>query len=216
MQNLAKKLDTAEATQLSGYVVRVEGRAVVIRYEGGECRAARAVSCLIDPVLGDRVLFAALADGSSFVLAVLEREEEGAATISMDRDLTFRVPDGRFDVVTKEGVGLVSTGAVSIITPELEVKAVDGRFSIERLTTLSRHLLAEVVNAKIVAGAIDSVVDRVSARIKRAYRTVEELDQLRAGRIDHSAEKSLHLSAEDALVTATELVKFDGEHIHLG
>jgi hypothetical protein len=27
MQNLAKKLDTAETTQLSGYVVRVEGRA---------------------------------------------------------------------------------------------------------------------------------------------------------------------------------------------
>ncbi len=216
MANLAKKLDTAEATQLAGYVVRVEGRAVVIRYEGGERCAARAVSCLVDPVLGDRVLFVALADGSSFVLAVLEREEEGAATISMDRDLTFRVPDGRFDVVTKEGVGLASTGAVSIVTPELEVKAVDGRFSIDRLTTLSRHLLAEVVNAKVVAGAIDSVVDRVSAKIKRAYRTVEELDQLRAGRIDHSAEKSLHLPAEDALVTATELVKFDGEHIHLG
>lgn len=216
MQNLAKKLDTAETTQLSGYVVRVEGRGVVIRYEGGERRAAQAVSCMIDPVLGDRVLFVALADGSAFVLAVLEREEEGAATVSMDRDLTFRVPNGRFDVVTKEGVGLVSTGSVSIITPELDVKAVDGRFSIERLTTLSRHVLAEVVNAKIVAGAIDSVVDRVSARIKRAYRTVEELDQLRAGRIDHSAEKSMHLSAEDALVTATELVKFDGEHIHLG
>src|SRR4051812_2990278 len=108
MQNLAKKLDTAETTQLSGYVVRVEGRAFAIRYEGGECRAAQAVSCLIDPVLGDRVLFVALADGSAFVLAVLEREEEGAATVSMDRDLTFRVPNGRFDVVTKEGVGLVS------------------------------------------------------------------------------------------------------------
>ena len=216
MQNLAKKLDTAETTQLAGYVVRVEGRAFVIRYDGGECRAARAVSCLIDPVLGDRVLFVALADGSAFVRGVLARVHEAAATVSMDRDLTFRVPDGRFDVVTKEGVGLVSTGSVSIITPELEVKAVDGRFSIDRLTTLSRHVLAEMVNAKIVAGAIDSVVDRVSAKIKRAYRSVEELDQLRAGRIDHSAEKSMHLSAEDALVTATELVKFDGEHIHLG
>ncbi len=217
MQNLAKKLEAArEATQLSGYVVRVEGPTCVVRRDDGEYRARRATSCLLDPMLGDRVLFAIVEDGSAFVLSVLEREEESEATVSLDRDLTFRLPQGRFDVVTKEGIGLITTSETSVVSASVEVKAAEGRFSLDRLTMLGRHLLAEVASAKVVAGTIDSVVDRVSQRVKRAYRAVEEMDQLRAARVDYSAEKTMHLHAENALVSATELVKFDGEHIHLG
>lgn len=216
MQNLAKKLEPAEATQLSGYVVRVEGGGVVVRADRGELRARRAMSCLLDPALGDRVLVAVVEDGSAFVLAVLERQDDGAAAVTMDRDLAFRLPSGRFDVVAKDGVGLVSTGEVSVVAGGVEVKAVDGRLSIDRITALGRHLLAEVANVKVVAGAIDSVLDRFTQRVKRSHRIVEEMDQVRAERIDYSAEKSMHLYAENALVTAEELVKLDGENVHLG
>lgn len=217
MQSVAKKLEpAAEAAQLTGYVVRVEGKSCVIRREDGEHRARRAVSCLLDPQLGDRVLFAVIEDGSAFVLAVLEREEEGAATISLDRDLALRLPGGRFDVVTREGVGLTSTGDVSVVSAGVEVRAAEGRVGVENLTVLAKTLLAEVASAKVVAGAIDSVLDRVTQKVKRVYRTVEELDQLRAKRVDYRAEKAMHLSAEDALVTAKGVVKLDGEHIHLG
>ncbi len=217
MQSVAKRqVPAAEATQRTGYVVRVEGSTCVIRREDGEHRARRAVSCLVDPELGDRVLFAVAEDGAAFVLAVLEREEEGAATLSLDRDLALRLPNGRYDVVTRGGVGIVSTGDVSVVSAGVEVRAAEGRVGVEKLTVLARSLLAEVATAKVVAGAIDSVLDRVTQRVKRAYRTVEELDQLRAERVDYRAEKAMHLSAEDALVTATGVVKLDGEHIHLG
>jgi hypothetical protein len=80
----------------------------------------------------------------------------------------------------------------------------------------ARHLLGEIAAVKLVAGAVDSVLDRVTQRVKRAYRIVEEMDQLRAKRVDYSAEKSLHVHAENAMVSATGVVKLDGEHIHLG
>jgi hypothetical protein len=220
MQNLAKKLDTAHATQLAGYVVRASGKQLVVRVgERGattEYEARRAVSCLLDPVLGDHVLLALLGDGSAFVLAVLERTEEGPATASLDRDLTLRVPGGALNLVAKDGIGIVSTGDVSITSAGVAVTAAEGTFSIDRLAVLGRQLLAEVANAKVVAGAVDTVLDRWVQKVKRAYRHVEEIDQVRAGRVDYAADKSMHLHAENALVTAEELVKFDGEHIHLG
>ncbi len=220
MQNVAKKLDTTLATQLGGYVVRASGPGLLVRVGDGpsptEYEAKRATSCLLDPALGDHVLLAVFGDGRAFVLAVLERTEEGPATASLDRDLTFRVPNGHINLVAKEGVGIVSTGDVSITSAGFDVRAAEGRVSIDRLAVLGRQLLAEVATVKVVAGAVDSVLDRWVQKVKRAYRTVEELDQLRAGRVDYTAEKSMHLHAENALVTAGELVKLDGEHIHLG
>ncbi len=216
MQNLAKKRDTSTATELAGYVIRIEGPAAWVRTDDGEIRARRAVSCLVDPVLGDRVLCALLADGTAYVLAVLEREDDAAATMSMDRDLAIKIPSGRFEVVTQEGVGFVTPGDVSIVSGELDINAAEGRVSFDRLSAMGRQWLAEVSAVKVVAGALDSVLDRLSQKVKRSYKTVEELDQVRAKRIDYAAEKSLHMSAENALVTASELVKFDGENIHLG
>lgn len=220
MANPAKKLDTTEATQLGGYVVGASGKRLLVRVGEGPSRAEyeakRAVSCLLDPVLGDHVLLAVFGDGSAFVLAVLERTEDGPATASLDRDLTLRVPNGQINLVAKDGVGIVSTGDVSIVGAAVDVKAAEGRLSIDRVAVLGRQLLAEVATVKLVAGAVDSVLDRWVQKVKRAYRTVEELDQVRAKRVDYTAEKSMHLHAENALVTAGELVKLDGEHIHLG
>ena len=50
--------------------------------------------------------------------------------------------------------------------------------------------------------------------MKRSYRAVEETDQLRAGQIDYVAKETLSLHGENALLTAEELVKVDGEQIH--
>jgi Protein of unknown function (DUF3540) len=51
----------------------------------------------------------------------------------------------------------------------------------------------------------------------RSYRTVTEMDQLRAERIDHvAAEQAMNLRGKDTLMTAERLVKVDGEQIHMG
>jgi Protein of unknown function (DUF3540) len=52
--------------------------------------------------------------------------------------------------------------------------------------------------------------------VPRSLRTVEAMDQLRAGQIDHVAQGTLNLHGENAVVTAEELVKLDGEQIHVG
>ena len=75
---------------------------------------------------------------------------------------------------------------------------------------------AELTRARVEAGAIDTVADRVTERVQRSYRTAEEFDHLRAGVIDHAARETLKLRSHDAVLTAEGLVKVDGAQIHLG
>ena len=61
-----------------------------------------------------------------------------------------------------------------------------------------------------------ALLDRVSSRVKRSYRMVEECDHVRAEQIDYAAKKRLSLHGETALLTAQHLAKVEGDQIHLG
>ena len=58
--------------------------------------------------------------------------------------------------------------------------------------------------------------ERISQRVKRLYRHVEDFEQLRADKVDYVANKTMSLRGQNTLMTAEELVKVDGEQIHLG
>jgi hypothetical protein len=62
----------------------------------------------------------------------------------------------------------------------------------------------------------DSLFERVSQRVKRSFRTVEDIDQVRANKIDYASESTLALRAENAVVHAEELMKVDASQIQLG
>ncbi len=216
MDNLARKLEQQDVIHEVGTIVRADGAALVVRTAAGEYPGKRAVSCLVEPEVDDAVLVAALPQGRCYVLAVLEREPGAGVKLGADGDLQIRLPEGKFAVAAQDGVKLVSAQEVSVVSGRLNVNAVDGNVVLQRLTYLGRLLRSEVDKVKVLAGSFDTVLDRLSQRVKRCYRTVEEFDQLRAERIDYQANKNMSLHARNALVTAKQLVKVDGEQIHLG
>lgn len=216
MDNLARKLTRNEVFQEMGAVVRVEGGAFLVRTESGDVRAHRAASCLLSPEPGDVVLLAMSAGGAAYVLAILEREEGAVSRIVLDGDVEVKAPHGRLGIAAQEGIGLVSGKEVSVTSGSVEVRAVSGSVVLERLSVLGTVVLAELGKVKLLAGTFDSVLERVSQKVKRSYRTVEEVDQVRAERIDYAAQRNMSLRGENALITAEELVKVDGGQIHLG
>jgi hypothetical protein len=189
----------------------------VVETETREVRAKRATSCLLEPAPGDLVMVAAVDfQDQAYVLAVLEREAGSPGTIVADGDLDIKLPGGSFGVVASEGVRLVSSKDVSVVSGALHINAVDGSVALERLSFLSKFIRAEVGRAKVFGETVDSVLERVSQRIKRSYRIVEECDHVRAEQIDYAAKKRLSLHGENALVTAQHLAKIEGDQIHLG
>ena len=216
MDNLARKLELGEVVQQVGTVVHAEGAVVRVRTETGEYGARRAVSCLVQPEPGDEVLVACRATGACYVLAVLEREAGATTRIQVEGDLQVQVPAGSFAVAAQEGVSLVSAKDTTLVSGRIDVRAVEGSVALEQLTYWGRLIRSEVEKIKLLAGSFDSVLERWSQKVKRAYRKVEQIDQLRAQSIDYTAEKTMSLHAGNAIVTAEELVKIDGEQIHLG
>lgn len=216
--NVARKIETIEPeamTQEAGRVVRAAGGAFVVATGAAEIEARRAVSCLVEPAAGDVVLVSVLPERGAYILAVLERQGSDLCVV-LDGDLHVKLPRGRFVLGAAEGVTLASGKEVGVVAGELKVNARRGSVLVESLSYLGTAVHAEIEKAKVKAAAFDASFERVTQRLKRVYRFVEELEQLRAERVDYVAKKNMSLRGENTLVTAEELVKLDGAQIHLG
>jgi len=206
-----------------------EGKAVVVRVAGRLVRAQRAVSCLVEPAAGDRVLVALPSDArlwdESFVLAVLARAKPGqhgghpptpGVTLAVDGDVTLRSRGGKVALVANEAVTLASGTKVALSAPELEVRAMKTSFFSASLSYIGRSLDGEVDRVKLVAQTVDRAIDRVSERIKRSFRTVDQIERVKAKELDIAVEGNLSVHSDNMIMDADKLVKVDGEQIHLG
>jgi hypothetical protein len=189
-----------------------------IRVDTGEgvFLAHRALSCLIEPIAGDRVLVAGDLSTDIFVIAVLERRKSSPIRISVNGDLAVGVTNGRFAVAAAHGIDLVSAGDLGLTAAEFTVRAPEGHLFFGHLSYLGHKIFAQIEGMKLVGGFLDAVLERISHKVKRSYRVVEELDLVRSEQIDYRAAKNMSLRGQNALVTAKDLVKIDGDQIHLG
>lgn len=217
MRQLARVREQTAAFQESGTVVAEEaGASLSVRTDSGTYLARRAFSCLVEPMVGDVVLLSGLPDGTCYVLAVLKREADAPARLVADGDLEVRLPQGRFVVAAQEGVDLVSAQEISVTAGGIRVTATEGNVVMRQLHVLGSFVRAEFDKIKVLAESCDSAFDRLLQRMKRSYRFVEEHDQVRAAQIDYVAQNNATLRGGNTLVTAKDLVKVDGEQIHLG
>jgi len=187
----------------------------VVQTDHAALPARRALSCLLEPALGDRVWVVG-EDGTYFITAVLERSASVPLQLAMEGDVNLAVRNGRFNIAATQGIELATPQALGLTAGELNVKARKGHFLVEQIHCLGQRLRAELSEIKLLGQFFDSVLERISLRVKRSYKTVEEVDMLRSEQIDFRAGKNLHLHGQNALMSAKELVKIDAEQIHLG
>jgi hypothetical protein len=216
-----------EVRQTYGTVDAVEADTLLVRVSGRPIRARRAISCLVEPVVGDRVLVALAcawqsstggpAD-ESFILAVLVKGERRASgvTLAADGDVTLRSRGGKLTLVADEAVSLASGSKIELNSPELEVRAMKTSFFSASLAYIGRALDGEIDRITLVAQTVDRAIDRVSERIKCSFRTIEEIEKVKAKELDVDVEGNVTLHSDNTIMSAEKLVKVDGEQIHLG
>ncbi len=202
--------------QANGFVIGYEAKQAIVEVDGDVFTVRRAASCLIEPVPGDRVLVAGDLPDELFVIAVLERDTSTTLSITVEGSLTLGAPDGRVSIAAGRGLDLASVGEMTLTTSELAVRAPKGQLFFDQLVYTGLKVLAHVERIRLVGEFLDLIADRINQKIKRSFRTVEEVDQVRSNQIDYRAEKNMSLRGQNALVTAKELVKLDGDQIHVG
>lgn len=200
--------------QETGVVLGKSGSSWVVGTPAGQFEAEKAVSCLVLPEVGDLVLLAVPPKGALFVLAVLSRKHEGGLEIDSERDITLRTKGALTFAAARE----VETRSARVATTahRVETHAAEASWSFSKLEVVTGLLQANAQSVKTVLGMFDSIVDRVSQRVKRSYKLVEELEMTSAKEVSVDVERVYRLRAQNALVNAEEIVKMQAEQIHLG
>ncbi|MDI1475312.1 DUF3540 domain-containing protein [Polyangium sp. y55x31] len=219
MHSAARKLNRELTTIDEGTVVDVKDGVLTIRVGDFDCSARRAKSCLVAPAPGDVVLCSFGPGGRCFVLAVLEGPEgetKAATKIEVEGDLDVVTGSGKLGLRAAKGVNVASGDEISLVGRALSVSALEGTVFVQKLAYLGDRLKAEIEAIKTVGKTRESFFERVSERVKRSFRTVEDIDQLKANKVDYAAETTLAMRAEHAVVHAEELIKVDGKQIQLG
>ena len=168
------------------------------------------------PEIGDRVLVAGEKETDLYVVAILARTGDGPTTIAMNGDVAVGVREGELTLAAEEGLHLVSSKDLSVTSATLRIRATEGQVVLDRLLHIGERVLTRVKRVKLVSDVIDTIAERLSQRVTRSYRFVDEMDYVRAREIDQAADKTVNIRGENTLVTAKKLVKFDGEQIHVG
>lgn len=208
--------DSADVRHEMGSVLSRAGDAWRVRTAAGVQHAERALDCLVTPEEGDRVLLVCT-DREAYVLSVLSRRDPGTTTtLSAPGDIQLMAGKGRVGVVGRDGVDIVSSHDVSVDSGGFHLRTKTARMVVGSLHWLGDRLNAEIDAARLVGRLFDSVVERFSRRANRSYRFVEELDHVRSEQIDYRARANMSLRGRNVLATADELVKLDGDQIHLG
>lgn len=197
---------------IAGVVVRVLDNRIAVRSGSEELVARRALSCLVEPSIGDSVLVATDAD-VTWVIAVLDRPRSANATLSVPGELTLH---GRVVNIRARDELRLTSQRVSLLGAALDLTATASNFLFEKVRARSLAIECEVGVAKVLASTIETIAERLTEKVESALRVVTGRDQLRAEHIDHAAEKNAVLRGENAIVTAEDLVKMDGKQIHVG
>ncbi len=191
------------------------GAACLVEGDFGEVRAAVALSCLIAPRAGDRVLLSL--GPESHVLAVLSRAEGGApgAEIAFQGDVTLAVSNGRLALSAEQELSLGSAGTLSCAARTLKLAADKADAKLGLVNLVAERLVSQIKRVKTVARQMDTICRRWTQRLGECFRYVDEHDELQAGSQRVLVEELMTLQAKNTMLQAEEHVMVNAEQIHL-
>lgn len=221
---------TAAPRLVTGTVCGRAGAWLFVRSSEGEQRAQVAPSCLLAPEDGDVVLLCLVPDmplaepqeGAmrvlpcrQHVLAVLSRTATAQATLQLPGGASIVTQEGSLCIEGRE-IDITASAGLRARTPHLTLEAAHGELRFGHANATAGSFTGVVGEMQLFARNLSSQVGRLMQKVRSSFRTVEELDDLRAGRTRWEVEGHAQLHARQATVLAEGTVKIDGQRIDLG
>ncbi len=164
--------------------------------------------------------------------------DSGTAVLSVpDGDLRLNAPNGNIDLhsgkgilcrgktVALAGVGgdaaapatlKLGRGLAELASPRVKVAAGHAEAAIRDGAYRGARLTVTVEHVKQVFGKLETVAARILERAGDVYRRVDNLHQLKAGRLRTLVKGACHIKGGRTSIKADDDVKIGGRRIHLG
>lgn len=214
MREQATALKVFPPSLITGRIRVVEGGLYWVETATGIIKSRRATSCLLEPQSSDLVLLYGEDTGEAYILAVLERQEGIQNTLLFEEGVSIKTKKGDFSVAA-EGVRFASE-QFALASGDMQIDSLKAKFRIIDLSFLGKTLNSRIQNITWAAEFCDSVVDRLSQKVKRSYRLIEDFEQTRAGRVLCIVRDTLFMKGKQSVIMAEKRIKMDAEKIHLG
>ncbi len=181
-----------------------------------DCQSARrAVSCLIEPRTGDLVLLMLDPVDTAYVLAVLERPGAQDAELSLPGGSMIYARDGEM-ALSAHTLKLEGRESVGLDAGKLAVTAASASTTVKHWQGWFDTLEAYAVSIEYSAKTLSARLGRLLSRSLESFRSVEGLDETRAGRSRTRVRDDHRLEAGHITARADGFVKIDGQKIDLG
>ncbi|MBC2714112.1 MAG: DUF3540 domain-containing protein [Desulfobacteraceae bacterium] len=107
-------------------------------------------------------------------------------------------------------------GKIDITSQELRVSARRTSVFLEEARNNIKAVVSRIESVKLVAGKLETTASSIIEKAINTYRTTENLNQVKAGRMRMLIHKTFHLKSKSSIIKAEDDVKIKGEKIHLG
>jgi hypothetical protein len=136
-------------------------------------------------------------------------EEKNKARVNLE--------SGDLEFITQNGnISFTSGREILLQGQSVGVMAQRGDFRVEEMTCTGKRLQGEIGYVKLIAERMETISQSIIEKAKNVFRTVEQLSQLKTGRMRTLVDSTFHFKAKKAFLKAEEDYKIKAEKIHLG
>ncbi len=111
---------------------------------------------------------------------------------------------------------IIKSNNIQMNSPEVSIEAQKGDIEISETTITSKNLTANIDTSKLTINRMETVVQTIISKAKNIYSTVEQLSQLKTGRMRTLVENTFHLRSKKTMLKSEDDFKVRAEKIHLG
>lgn len=198
-----------------GIVKITDGSNFIIENRADVLKSKKALSCLIEPVPGDKVLFHEDGGGQSYILSVLERTDTRPAMVNFENGACIQSLRQPLHVEAA-AINLNAVENLNLSSSNMSVNAHTAKVFFNSLTMLGSTAKAQWEKVQIGAMKMQILADTLVQKVQNAFRFVKELEQNKIGRLRYEVQESMTFKAKRAKIEAEKNVSLQGDKILIG
>lgn len=104
----------------------------------------------------------------------------------------------------------------SLSSARLALTAKQGEFQLKETRFVSSKFLGKIEDSQLIVGKLSTIANSITEKAKNVYKTVEQLTQLKTGRMRTLVDSTFHMKAKQTYMKSQEDFKVKADKIHLG
>lgn len=178
--------------------------------------ANKSFSCLLQPEIGDEVMYSRNETNQNYILSILHRPRESTAKIEMESDLVISSSKGKVSILANQALQMVSAEQLDLLSSKINMVSQQATVSINKTNLSGDSVNANVTHLNVIAQSISTVANHLTQKLQNSFRLISGMDQSKAGNVMTSVKNLFSVHARQSAILAKDDVKIDAKRIHMG